>query len=210
VSDARRFAVVVTGLPRSGTSLVMQMLDAGGLSTLCDGARPPDPDNPRGYFEYAPVKRIATDARFAARAAGRAVKIVAPLLRHFPASPTARVLFVQRPLDEVVASQERMLARAGAGGAGDLTPDRLAAIYAVQVAEARERIADRPGWRVLAIDHGAVVRSPAPIAAAIDAFVGGGLDRAAMARAVDPSLHRQRSGSGGEWTPRLRSPIVRP
>jgi hypothetical protein len=187
---------------------VMQMLDAGGVPPLADRARPPDPDNPRGYFEYAIAKRIAADARFVARAAGRAVKIVAPLLRHVPASQAARVLFVERPLEEVIASQERMLERAGASGAGGLAPDRLAAVYTAQVAEARAHAAGSPGWRVLAIEHGALLRSPAPTAAAIDAFLGGGLDRAAMVRAVDPSLYRQRGAGGAGWTARPRSPIV--
>jgi hypothetical protein len=205
VSGGRRFVTVVTGLPRSGTSLAMQMLGAGGMPLLADGVRPADPDNPRGYLEYAPAKRIATDARFVAFAAGGAVKVVAPLLRHVPASQAVRVLFVERPLDEVIASQERMLARAGAAGAGGLPGERLAAIYTAQLAEARAHAAAAPGWRVLAIEHGALLRSPAPLAAAIDAFLGGGLDRAAMARAVEPSLHRQR---GAGWTARPRSPIV--
>src|SRR5512139_599996 len=96
---ARRFVTVVSGLPRSGTSLVMQMLAAGGMPLLADEARRPDPDNPRGYFEYAAVRAIARDAGFVALAAGRAVKVVAPLLRHLPATQSYRVLLVERRID---------------------------------------------------------------------------------------------------------------
>jgi len=196
----RPFVTVVSGLPRSGTSLVMRMLGAGGMPLLVDDARRPDADNPRGYFEYGPVRRIASDASFIARADGRAIKVVAPLLRHLPASNEYRVLLLRRDLEEVIASQEAMLARGGAAGAGDLPAERLAEIYAAQVAEAEAWIEATPGCRALRIQHVDLIRDPAPAADAIDAFLGGGLDCAAMARAVDPPLHRQRSGSSVGWT----------
>lgn len=204
----RRFVTIVSGLPRAGTSLVMQMLGAGGLPLLVDETRPADAANPRGYCEYAPVKRLASDTAWFDRARGSAVKVVAPLLRHLPASHEVRVLLVERALDEVIASQEAMLAHRGAAGAGGLAPDRLAEIYAAQLDEARRGLAAacRP---TLDLSHAALLRDAAPVAAAIDAFLDGGLDREAMARAVDPLLHRQRSGSTGGWTAPARSPIVR-
>ena len=198
----RRFVTIVSGLPRAGTSLVMQMLGAGGLPLLVDETRPADADNPRGYCEYAPVKRLASDTAWFDRARGSAVKVVAPLLRHLPASHEVRAL------DEVIVSQEAMLAHRGAAGAGGLAPERLAEIYAAQLDEARHGLAAvrRP---TLDVSHAALLRDAAPVAAAIDAFLDGGLDREAMARAVDPLLHRQRSESTGGWTAPARSPIVR-
>jgi len=209
MSRARRFVTVVSGIPRAGTSLVMQMLAAGGMPLLTDAARPPDPDNPRGYFEYAAVKGIARDAGFVALAVGRALKVVAPLVRHLPATLAYRVLLVERRMDEVLASQERMLVRRGAVEPDAIAPERLAEIYAAQLAEARAWIAATPGAEALAVAHGELLRDPARLAAAIAAFLGGGLDLAAMRAAVDPALHRQRSGRSAEWTPPPQSPIVR-
>lgn len=184
----RHYVTIVSGLPRSGTSLVMQMLAAGGMPLLVDDARPPDADNPRGYFEYGPAKRLAAGADWIAIAEGRAVKVIAPLLRHLPASHAYRVLLVTRRVDEVIASQERMLTRRGAAGVDGLAPERLAEILAAQLAEARRWIEGRG----LEIAHADLLRDPGAVAAAIDAALDGGLDRAAMAEAVAPALHRQR------------------
>jgi hypothetical protein len=206
MSAARPFATIVTGVPRSGTSLVMQMLAAGGLPLLADDARPPDADNPRGYFECERVKRIASDASFVADAIGRALKIVVPLVRHLPASLAARVLFVDRDLDHVIASQERMLVRRGSAEAGAIEPARLAAILARQIDESRAFLVERTDTQVLRVEHSALLGDPHATATAIGAFLGGGLDAGAMAAAVDAALHRERGGS--EWTPPAGSPIV--
>lgn len=202
------FATIVSGLPRSGTSLVMQMLGAGGMPLLVDGARTPDADNPRGYFEHAAVKRIRDDARFVSEAIGRALKIVVPLVMHVTATVPLRVLFVERDLREVIASQERMLARSGSAEAGAIDPSRLAAIFERQIAEAKAFLAARSDCALLALEHAALLRDPHAAAASIDDFLGGGLDRGAMAAVVDPALHRQRAGHAGEWTPQAQSPIV--
>ncbi|RIK96576.1 MAG: sulfotransferase family protein [Proteobacteria bacterium] len=188
----RRFVTVVTGLPRSGTSLAMQMLRAGGIPLLADERRAPDADNPRGYFEYEPVRRLARDAGWMAEAVGRAVKVVAPLARHLPPGFEYRVLLVRRDLAEVIASQERMLARRGEPNAGGLAPERLAAVLAAQLAETAAFFARSAGVRTLPLEHAALLRDPAAAAAAIDAFLGGGLDRAAMCAVVEPALHRER------------------
>ena len=128
--------IVVTGLPRSGTSMVMQMLAAGGVAVLADDERLPDENNPRGYLEYEPAKRIVSDASWVETARGQAVKIVAPLVRHLPrgeSAPPYLVVHMRRPIDEVVASQRTMLtparpqgrrhARRGLGG--DLRPQQV-------------------------------------------------------------------------------------
>lgn len=193
MSGPRGFVTVVSGLPRSGTSLAMQMLRAGGVPVLSDALRPPDADNPRGYLEYAPVLRTATDASWVAQAPGKAVKVVYALLRQLPPGFEYRVLWMRRRLDEVIASQERMLARRGAPAEGGLSRERLAEVFAAQLAETEAWLAQQPSFRVLALDFGEVVADPQPAARAIDALLGGGLDRQAMAGAVDPRLHRQRT-----------------
>lgn len=193
---ARPFVTVVSGLPRSGTSLAMQMLRAGGVPLLCDDARAADDHNPVGYFEYAPVLRSARDTSWVAAARGHAVKVVAPLLRHLPASQEYRVLWMRRDLREVIASQDRMLAQSGRPPADALAPERLAAIFAAQQAELAAWLATQRHLRTLDVAFGALVADPAPAAAAIDAFLGCGLDGAAMRAAVDPRLHRNRATSG--------------
>ena len=120
-----RFVTVVSGLPRSGTSLMMQMLAAGGVELLIDQIRRADADNPRGYFELEAVKRTRQDASWLDDAAGKAVKVIHLLLRDLPDDREYRVVMMSRDLDEVLASQQAMLARSGKKGA-NLPPERLA------------------------------------------------------------------------------------
>jgi hypothetical protein len=182
---------IVTGVPRSGTSLVMQMLAAGGLPALSDGARGPDADNPRGYFEFEPAKRLARDAAWLALAPGRAVKLAHTLVASLPTGFFYRVLLVRRRLDEVLASQRVMLARSGA--APDPAEDaRLLRAFEAQLARLERELAGRENVAWLALEHAELLRAPALAAARIDHFLGGGLDAAAMAACVDPALHRQR------------------
>lgn len=183
----RAFVSVVSGLPRSGTSLVMQMLGAGGLPLLCDDARPADAHNPRGYLEYAPVKALRHDAAFLERAVGRAVKVVVPLACALPAG-AYRVVLVRRDLREVIASQDAMLG----GSAAGLSAERLGAIFAAQLEELETWARERPQVRLLSLEHAGLLRDPLAAARALAGFLGGGLDVEAMAAAVDPALHRQR------------------
>ena len=186
------FVTVVTGVPRSGTSLVMQMLAAGGIEPLTDGMRPPDADNPRGYFELEAVKRTRRDAGWVAEAVGRSVKVIHALVTALPADRAYRLIWVHRPLEEVVASQRAMLVRRGAGD-DVLAPERLVEIFRAQVQEAERWVAAQPGFASLAIDYHAVLDDPRAAAQSIDRFLGGGLDCEAMAGVVDAGLHHQRS-----------------
>jgi hypothetical protein len=181
--------VVVTGLPRSGTSMLMQMLAAGGLRAFTDEARSADESNPRGYFEHERVKALARDRAWVPEAHERAVKVVAPLLPHLPAGPAYRVVFLERDLDEVLRSQAAMLARLGHPSAD---PAVLRPVYARQLAAARAWMDATPRTEVLALRHRDVIADPAGAAARLNAFLGGGLDEAAMAAVVDPSLHREK------------------
>ena len=210
---ARDFVTVVTGPPRSGTSLLMQLLAAGGIPALSDGARAPDASNPRGYLEHRSLRGLGRDPAAAALvrgAAGRALKLVHVLAPTLPAGPRYRVLLAERALGEVVASQDALLARGGSGagelppaGAGELPPERLAAILRAQLDEAVAALAGRPDIALLRVDTAALVREPGPACAAIDAFLGGGLDRLAMQRAVAPGLWG-RSG----YTARMSGDLV--
>lgn len=185
--------VVATGLPRSGTSLLMQMLAAAGVPVLVDDVRPPDANNPRGYYEYAPVRSIARDASFLPRARGKAVKVVAPLLAHLPVGERYVVLWIERDLDEVLASQAAMLARGGRASTGGADP-QLRTAFERALERARSELARRE-IEVCFVRHADALSSPKQVAEAICAFLGGALDAEAAAESVDRSLHRVRGTS---------------
>jgi len=183
--------IVVTGLPRSGTSLLMQVLAAGGLRVVSDGLRAPDEDNPRGYLEYEPVKGLLKDSKWLLEERGRAIKIVAPLLAALPEDLPCRVILSERDLEEVLDSQERMLARRAHASAS--TPERrriLKEEYSRTLSRVKAMIARRPGTQLLVIEHGQAISDPASTAEKINMFLGGRLDEAKMAAAIDPALHR--------------------
>jgi hypothetical protein len=187
----RPFLTVVSGIPRSGTSLMMRMLDAGGMPVLTDEIRGADIDNPRGYYEYEPVKALKRDASWVSLAAGKAVKMVYLLVYDLPPEMEYRVLVMHRNLDEVLASQRVMLERLGRPSSiDDATMARLFRNHLVKFsAWAR----DRPNVQVLDVNYNAMVADPMPIVKSIDQFLGGGLDLARMASAVDPNLYRNRA-----------------
>jgi hypothetical protein len=186
------FVTVVSGLPRSGTSLVMQMLSAGGMSVLADGVRTSDDDNPAGYYEFEPVKRTRTDASWVPLAAGKAVKVIYLLLADLPGSFAYRVLFMRRDLDEVIRSQQAMLLRRGERGAG-LDPAEMAGIFQRQLESVEAWLAAQPSFAVLYLNYRDVVNDPLARAKSIREFLGVDLDTAAMSKVVDPQLYRQRA-----------------
>ena len=186
--------VVVSGLPRSGTSMVMQMLVAGGHAVLSDDLRPADADNPLGYFEFEPVKQMHQNTSWMQEAGGKAVKIVAPLLPYLPAGSACHVIFIERQLDEVLSSQSQMIMRRGESVAN--TPgrrDRLKAEYSRKVRKVQEFLSKRPNTRVLYLNHALVILDPEAASRSMNEFLGGGLETAAMVAAVNPSLHRNRA-----------------
>ena len=187
--------VVVSGLPRSGTSLVMSMLDAGGVPALSDHRRVPDENNPRGYYELEAVKATGRDASWVDAAAGRSVKVIHALLSCLPSHHHYEVVLVERDLFEVVASQRAMLARAG-GDFGDPSGDAdWVHAFARQMDETRRWLDDTPCVRWTSISHRRLMRDPDASARALASFLTFPLDVRAMAAQVDPSLYRSRSRS---------------
>ena len=188
--------VVVSGLPRSGTSMLMGMLAAGGLDLLTDGARAADEDNPRGYYELERVKALdkAGGAAWLADARGKGVKIISFLLAHLPDTCRYKIVFMRRSLPEVLRSQRRMLERRGEG-AGDAGDEQLAGLFAAHLRKVETQLAARPNCDVLYVEHQDTLQDPARVAHAVDTFLGGRLDVAAMARAVDRRLYRNRAAS---------------
>jgi hypothetical protein len=185
--------VVVSGLPRSGTSMMMRMLVAGGVAPLVDGVRAADSSNPNGYFEFEPVKNLdkGGDVRWLPKARGKAVKIISFLLTYLPESYDYRVVFMHRDLDEVLASQRTMLAQRGETSAGG-NEARTRELYQAHVAQVQRFLAGRPCFRTVDVRYAEAIADPAATAAAVAALLERRLDRSAMARAVDESLYRNR------------------
>ncbi len=187
---------VVSGLPRSGTSMMMQMLQAGGIEPYTDANREADSDNPRGYFEHQNAIRLGSDKSWLPEARNLAVKIVAQLLADLPHGEKYRVIFMDRDLRDVVRSQKVMLDRLDRKG-GNLSPGRMMMTLDGQVARVERLLARRPDIDALFVSYEDVVADSGKEARRISEFLGQDLDLEAMTNAVDGSLRRQKSESGG-------------
>jgi Sulfotransferase family len=187
----RPFLTVVSGIPRSGTSLMMRMLELGGMPVLTDQVRGADIDNPRGYYEYEAVKALKNESSWVAASCGKAVKMVYLLVYDLPPGIEYRVLVMHRNIDEVLASQRVMLERLGK--TSTIADEKMATLFRNHLVKFAAWVKERPNIQVMDVNYNEMVADPAPIAAQIDRFLGGGLDIEAMARAVEPSLYRNRA-----------------
>ena len=186
--------LIVSGLPRSGTSMTMQMLAAAKVQILSDGKRAADDSNPNGYFEYQEATRLRKDTTWLAEAQGKAVKLVMQLLPSLPVRlPKGttdlryRVIVLDRNLEEILASQSKMLASRETA-----TKPHLAATFEKQIRQVRELLKARE-IPVLTLSYEDAIAQPHVAAQRINGFLGGLLDEVAMAAAIKPALHRQRS-----------------
>jgi hypothetical protein len=186
--------VVVSGLPRSGTSMAMRMLEAGGVPIVTDRARAADVDNPHGYFELDRVLELdkGGDTAWLSDARGKAVKIISALLPHLPEHFNYRVIFMHRDFGEVLASQNRMLVRRGEAGSA-ASDAEMTALYEDHLRRIGSLLRRRPCFEVLDVRYSDVISNPPGEARRINAFLGGTLDPARMAGAVSPELYRNRS-----------------
>ena len=189
-ADPASAIIIVTGLPRSGTSMMMQMLAAGGIEVVADDERSADDSNPRGYFEDQRVTRLGRDAAWLSEARGKAIKIVAPLIPLLPRSTPALVVFMDRPIQAVMRSQRAMLERLGREGSR-LSDEALAAALTAHTRRAKAWTATAPHADLLILSYDDVITHPDDAAARVVSFLGRPLDAAAMAAAVDPGLRRQ-------------------
>ncbi len=182
---------IVSGLPRSGTSLMMQMLDAGGLPVLSDGERKADTDNPKGYLEWERIKQIKKDPGLIAEAEGKVVKAVSEFIMSLPPGHDYRIVFMQRPLPEVLKSQDEMLRRRGSA---DLVGDNSAIedYFHRHIVGVKKWLAGQTNMRVLYVNYHRVLREPKAVAEEVAAFLEVPVDIEAMVGQVDGSLYRNR------------------
>ncbi len=188
-----RPVVVVSGLPRSGTSMAMKMLVAGGMELVSDGIREADEDNPKGYFEDERVKDLGQrpDTSWVREARGRVIKVVSSLLQHLPTGNRYLVVFMRRDLREVLASQAKMLERRGE--TSDTDDAELMEMYRSHLERVEFQLRYRPNFETLFLDYTDVLERPEREARRLNDFLGGSLDERRMALEVDPELYRNRA-----------------
>ncbi len=188
--------VVVSGLPRSGTSMAMKMLEAGGLEIAVDGIRTADEDNPKGYYELERVKDLDKpgDKSWLHETRGKGLKIISFLLKDLPRDNRYKVLFMTRHLDEVLASQSKMLDRRGEDS--DTEDARMRDLYENHVLQVKGMISRKENFEALYIHYSDVLADGRPHAQKIHDFLGLDLDVDKMAEVVDQALYRNRSKSG--------------
>ncbi|MFL6213928.1 MAG: sulfotransferase family protein [Blastocatellia bacterium] len=185
--------VIVSGLPRSGTSMMMSILVAGGIPAMTDSIRTADEDNPRGYFELEKVKELAKDNSWLAEAGGKAIKIISALLKHLPGGYRYKVIFMRRAMPEILASQRQMLIRRGEP-TDTVSDERMAEMFRKHLTEVEAWLAKQPNIEIIYTNYNEMLDAPAAHIHTINTFLGGKLDTAAMSAVVDKTLHRQRAG----------------
>jgi tetratricopeptide (TPR) repeat protein len=184
--------VIVSGLPRSGTSMMMQMLAGGGLPIFTDDERKADANNEKGYYEHEAVKNLAANKSWLPDASGKGVKVIAQLIRHLPLNYRYKVIFMARELTEVISSQNKMLARLGKPETA-ADGDQLTGRYEKSVTEVLDWMASHSNFEVITVDYDEAIANPLVVARRIREFIGNELDEVAMAAAVDANLRRERA-----------------
>ena len=186
--------IIVSGLPRSGTSMVMKMLAAGGVDVLTDNIRQADEDNPKGYYEYEKVKQLNQDNTWLAEMKGRGVKIISHLLYRLPPTLEYKIVFIRRDMTEILASQRKMYTRLQAVP-DDLDDAILARKFNHHLSKITAWLRQQPNMALLYVNHQRILTDPTAQAGRIRDFLGKPLDIPAMATVVDPRLYRNRKPS---------------
>lgn len=187
--------VIVSGLPRSGTSLMMQMLHNSGMSALTDKIRAADIDNPQGYYEFEQVKRTRTDPSWVPNARGKVVKMVSSLLYDLPDTEIYRIVFMERDINEVLASQTKMLERLGQPA----TPvDQLKNSFAIHLKRLFAWLQNQPNIRVIQVSYNRLISEPDTECDAIAEFLDHQINVQQMLDVINPTLYRNRSAVGHE------------
>ena len=184
--------IVVSGLPRSGTSMMMKMLSEGGLEVVTDAIRAADEDNPNGYFEFEPVKKLAEGQdSWLKDAGGKLVKVISALLEHLPASHEYKVIFMEREIKEILASQQKMLQRRSEQSKA--TDEELEAQFRDHLRATKYWLARQPNMAVLYVDYNELMADPETHCQPVADFLGVPLDVARMRGVPNERLYRNRA-----------------
>jgi len=188
----QKFIYIVSGLPRSGTSMMMKMLDAGGLAPLVDNIRVADEDNPKGYYEFERVKQLQTDKGWLPDADGKVVKIISMLLQHLPGNYSYKVIFMLRNIDEILASQHKMLVRRGEA-TDKVSDEQMSLMYNNHLKKLKEQLENKNNFDVYYVKYNEILESPEKHCEQLNTFLGGILNQQKMLNVIDKNLYRQRT-----------------
>lgn len=192
-STPKKPIIIVSGLPRSGTSMMMKMLEAGGIPPLTDKLREADSDNPKGYYEFERVKQMDKgDVAWLEDTQGKVVKVISALLKHLPNQYEYRIIFMRRNMPEILASQRKMLLNRGEN-ADDMDDAKMGALFEKHLQSTLQWIDSQPNVSVLYIHYSDMLTDPLPQIQQIDNFLDNNLNIEAMAGTVDPNLYRNRA-----------------
>jgi hypothetical protein len=185
------FITIVSGLPRSGTSMMMSMLRAGGMEVLTDDVREADEDNPKGYYEFELVKQVEEYKSWLPAARGKVVKMISALLNKLPSEYTYNVIFMERNIDEVLASQKKMLIRRGEPS-DTVSDEEMRDLYSRHLRLIKRWLNQQSNFDVLYINYNDTLQNPQFNAEAINDFMDGALNVESMVKVIDKELYRQR------------------
>jgi hypothetical protein len=187
------FITIVSGLPRSGTSMMMKMLEAGGMQVLMDNVRMADENNPKGYYEFERVKKLKDgDTAWVETAQGKVLKVVSALLEHLPGEFRYKVVFMRRSMDEILASQKKMLEIMGQSN-GNVTDEQLASIYQKHLRHIEGWLAQQTNLDVIYVNYNTLLADPNEYLSQMQSFLIDDLDIEKMRGVIDRNLYRQRN-----------------
>jgi hypothetical protein len=187
-----QYITIVSGLPRSGTSMMIQMLKVGGIEPVTDNQRLADESNPKGYYEFERVKKLKEgDIEWIKSAAGKSVKVISALLDGLPPGYQYRVVFMQRDMDEILASQKQMLINRGEP-ADKVSDEQLAEIFQKHLQKTAAWLAVQPNMQAIYINYNDMLKDPSPSLKRVNQFLDGKLNLKEMAGVIDKNLYRQR------------------
>ena len=187
----KKIITIVSGLPRSGTSMMMRMLETGGMRILKDEIRKADEDNPAGYYEFEKVKELKKDPSWLENAKGKAVKIISSLLEHLPERYTYKIIFMYRNMEEILNSQRQMLIRRGEP-TDEVSDEKMGKMFLKHLQKIEERLNKQSNMDVLTIHYNKILNEPAKHSEIINRFLGNTLNTKNMTDVIDQTLYRQR------------------
>ncbi len=191
-SKAAEPIIVVSGLPRSGTSMMMKILAEGGLSIVTDELRTPDDDNPNGYFELETVKQMsAGNVTWLSNAGGKVVKVISALLEYLPPEYSYKVIFMEREIKEILASQQKMLSRRNKMSKS--SDAEMEEQFRKHLTVVKPWLARQPNMDVLYVSYNALVSDPEPQCKRVVEFIRAPLNLSRMLEVPNATLYRNRA-----------------
>lgn len=192
LQKSEKTIIIVSGLPRSGTSMMMKVLETGGMEIVTDNIRVADEDNPKGYFELEQVKALKDgDDAWITGAPGKVVKVISSLVEHLPSRYQYKIVFMRREITEILASQKQMLIRRGEPNDGN--DQEMAEMFQEHLKRVRVWLANQPNMEVLYVDYNALMGNPEPEIKAVAEFLGLTENLNALLAVPDKKLYRQKA-----------------